>query len=115
MVKQALHRSDGVLKQYGFIVFVPTGGEFVLPVADDFQLEIGKWQWTGTAYMPFLPPPPTDAELTAKALSDAEAKPYKAILLVVRQYCNALKAGTFAAKTIAEVRDDFITAWKTLP
>ena len=58
------------------------------------------------------PPPPTADQLAA---TDADQKAIKAALLVVRTYCNGLKAGTYTAKTIPEVRDDFIQAWKSLP
>ena len=68
---------------------------------------------TDSAVVAYLNPPPlTVDQLAAK---DADLKQAKAILLVMRTYCNALKAGTYTAKTVAEVRDDFITAWKSLP
>lgn len=43
------------------------------------------------------------------------AKAIKAALLVMRAYCNALKAGTYTTKAVADVRADFMTAWKALP
>ena len=61
--------------------------------------------------LPVMPPP--DSNLLAAM--DADIKFTKATLLVVRQYCNALKAGTYTTKTIQDVKDDFIQAWKSLP
>ena len=55
------------------------------------------------------------AQLDAQATSQFETlKAEKATLLVVRAYCNALKAGTYTTKSLAELKDDFVTAYKAL-
>jgi hypothetical protein len=46
---------------------------------------------------------------------DGMSKAVKAALLVLRQYSNALQANTQTQKTIAQLRADFIAAWKSLP
>lgn len=38
----------------------------------------------------------------------------KALALLTRQYANGLKAGTFATKTIADVRSDFMALYRAL-
>jgi predicted RNA-binding protein associated with RNAse of E/G family len=42
-------------------------------------------------------------------------KALKSLALLTRQYANALKAGTFVAKTVADVRADFMTLYRALP
>ena len=55
------------------------------------------------------------AQLDEHATSQFEMlKAEKATLLVVRAYCNALKAGTYTTKSLAELKDDFVTAYKAL-
>jgi hypothetical protein len=44
-----------------------------------------------------------------------ESKTLKALALVMRAYCNALQAGTFTQKTVADVKADFLTAYRSLP
>jgi hypothetical protein len=82
----------------------------------------GLWtvrQWEGQEELPsdnpevvaFLAPkPPLD-------ISDINNldKALKALALLTRQYANALLAGTFAQKTVAEVRGDFMTIYRALP
>jgi hypothetical protein len=41
-------------------------------------------------------------------------KTEKAILLVVRAYCNALKGGTYTTQSVAELKAAFIAAYKSL-
>jgi len=45
---------------------------------------------------------------------DGMDKTAKAILLLTRSYCNALRAGTYTNKTIADLKSDFITAYKVV-
>lgn len=42
-------------------------------------------------------------------------KTLKALALLTRQYANALKAGTYVAKTVADTRGDFMTLYRALP
>ena len=42
-------------------------------------------------------------------------KSTKAALLLIRSYCNALKDGTYTTKTLADLKTDFITAYKAVP
>jgi hypothetical protein len=42
-------------------------------------------------------------------------KALKAISLLMRQYVNALRAGTFVVKSIADVRSDLMTIYRALP
>jgi hypothetical protein len=50
-----------------------------------------------------------------RALSDADQKALKAAVLLIRQYCNALLAGAYTQKSLADVRADYLTIWKALP
>jgi hypothetical protein len=59
--------------------------------------------------------PPTDAEQTAQATNELNQRMIQTLALVMRQYTNALLAGTYTNKTVADVRSDFIAAWKSLP
>lgn len=58
---------------------------------------------------------PTDPDKLGALLFDKMDKTEKAILLVVRKYCNDLLAGTYTTKTIPNVKADFIAAFKALP
>ncbi len=49
------------------------------------------------------------------AQQDVDMKAMKAALLVLMTYCNQLKAGTYVTKTPADVKNDYIAAWKSLP
>lgn len=63
------------------------------------------------------------ADLTTPASQDTLAgmrfdgmdKSMKATLLAVRAYCNALAAGTYTNKTLGQLKQDFIAAWKVIP
>lgn len=57
-----------------------------------------------------IPVPPLD-------ISDIDNldKTLKALALLTRQYANALKAGTYVAKTVADTRSDFMTIYRALP
>jgi hypothetical protein len=58
---------------------------------------------------------PTDPDrLGAKGFDEMD-KTVKAALLLMRSYCNALVAGTYTTKTVAQVRTDYITAYKAIP
>lgn len=46
---------------------------------------------------------------------DSMDKSEKAILLLLRSYCNALVAGTYTNKTISQLKTDFVTAFKAVP
>lgn len=56
------------------------------------------------------PKPPPD-------ISDIDNldKTLKALALLTRQYANALKAGTYVAKTPADTRADFMAIFRALP
>lgn len=60
---------------------------------------------------------PDQAEVDAQASSrfDNMDKTEKAILLLLRSYCNALQAGTYTNKTIPQLNADFVTAFKAVP
>lgn len=58
---------------------------------------------------------PTDIDKLASGRFDNMDKTVKAVLLLMRTYCNAVAAGTYTAKTIPQVKADFITAFKALP
>lgn len=55
------------------------------------------------------------ARTDENALSAVEVKAFQAMALVLRNYCNALKAGTYVNKSIQDVKQDLMTAWKALP
>lgn len=42
-------------------------------------------------------------------------KSTKAALLLMRSYCNALRAGTYTNKTLADLKTDFVAAYKVVP
>lgn len=56
------------------------------------------------------PKPPAD-------LSDLDnlEKSLKATVMLTRQYANAIKAGTYTAKTIADTKSDFAAIYRALP
>lgn len=41
-------------------------------------------------------------------------KALKALGLLTRQYCNAIAANTYATKTVADTRSDFMTIYRAL-
>jgi len=55
------------------------------------------------------------AQLDAHANSQFDTlKTEKAMMLVVRSYCNALKAGTYTTQSLSDLKAAFITAYKSL-
>lgn len=46
---------------------------------------------------------------------DQLQKQMKALALVMRSYCNALKAGTYTNKSVADLKADFKQAFDSLP
>ncbi len=48
-----------VLVAHGF-VSGNRPGDIIQPEKDGFSLDPGKWQWNGTAWIPFTPPPSQD-------------------------------------------------------
>jgi hypothetical protein len=57
---------------------------------------------------------PSDGDAMGARRFDGMDKTEKAILLLMRNYCNALVAGTQTNKTLAQLKADFITAFKAL-
>lgn len=58
---------------------------------------------------------PTDPDTLGGLRFDRMDKTEKAILLLVRSYGNALVAGTYVNKTLAQLKADFVTAFKAVP
>lgn len=56
--------------------------------------------------------PPTPIDLSN---IDNLDKVLKAIGLLLRQYTNALQAGTHSQKTVAQLKSDFATIYRNLP
>ena len=55
------------------------------------------------------------AQLDATANSQFDSlKTEKAMMLVVRSYCNALKAGTYTTQSLGDLKAAFIAAYKSL-
>ena len=55
------------------------------------------------------------AQLDATANSQFDSlKTEKAMMLVVRAYCNALKAGTYTTQSLGDLKAAFIAAYKSL-
>jgi hypothetical protein len=54
--RKALVSCGGVLVAHGFTEFTPEVGEQILDVAEDFDLEPGKWRWDGEAWASYEPP-----------------------------------------------------------
>lgn len=99
-----------MLLAHGYCDFVPQAGETVRDVADDFSREPMRWRWTGADYeavAPTLPPDLSNVDNLERTL--------KALALVMRDYCNALKAGTYTDKTVAQLKTDFATKYNSLP
>ena len=62
-------------------------------------------------------PDPVDPDPAPIDLSDINNldKVLKTLGLVMRDYCNQLKAGTYTNKSVAELRTDFMTKYQSLP
>lgn len=58
---------------------------------------------------------PSEAGVVASQRFDGMDRTTKAALLLLRAYCNALKAGTYTNKTLADLRTDFVDAYKIVP
>lgn len=58
---------------------------------------------------------PTNQDTLAGMRFDGMDKSTKAALLLMRSYCNALRAGTYPNKTLVDLRADFITAYRAVP
>lgn len=80
-----------VLKAHGF-VNRNASNDLVQDEADDFALQPGRWQWTGTTWVPFLPPPDPGIEtrLLLKQAIDAVVADV-AVRQSLRDFAQALK------------------------
>lgn len=63
------------------------------------------------ALVAFLAPKPT---IDLSNVDNLE-RTLKALALVMRDYCNALKAGTYTARTVQDLRADFAAKYNALP
>jgi hypothetical protein len=63
----------------------------------------------------FFNPPALTIDELAGARFDGMDKATKAALLLMRSYCNALQAGTYTNKSLAQLKADYITAFKAIP
>lgn len=70
-----------------------------------------KWLAAGNTPQPADPAP---APIDISDIDNLD-KALKALALLTRQYANALKAGTFVVKTVADVKSDFMTVYRALP
>lgn len=59
-------------------------------------------------------PKPTFTPIDLSDVDNLE-KTLKALALVMRDYCNALQAGTYTTKTVANLRADFKAKYDGLP
>ena len=59
---------------------------------------------------PVIPPQPDPSDY-----DNVQDKHLKALALVMRSYCNALKAGTYTNKSVADLKADFKQAFDALP
>lgn len=111
MGRKALYQqSDGLLLEHGFVAYTPAADQFMRDVADDFALEPRAWRWDGAQHVAVAPAPAVDP-----ASMDNAEKALKVLALVMRDYCNALKAGAYTNKSIADMKADFAAKWATLP
>ena len=51
MMKRALIDLNGVLKSWGYCDFVPSNGETVIDVPEDFDKTVGKWRHDGSNWV----------------------------------------------------------------
>ena len=77
--------------------------------ADDVTPDTHLWNGAAFVLKPVPPPPPDLSNV------DNLDKAFRALALLMRQYCNALQAGTYTQKTIAQMKADFKTIWDALP
>lgn len=65
--------------------------------------------WDGTVFISPTPPVPIDLS----DINNLEIA-FKALAGLTRQYCNALLSGTYTTKSVADVRSDFMTIYRSL-
>ena len=85
-------KTSGALKAFGF-VDANGAGDTKINVPDDFNLEPNKWQWDGSKFIAYTPPPPPLPKKTVdlKAAMDALiADPTSKQALI--DFVSALKA-----------------------
>lgn len=100
------------LRPHGFIGRLSDGADIPPNEANSDYKEYQKWLAAGNTPQPddSVPFQPTDFSNL-----DNLDKVLKAILLVMRQYTNALAAGTHTQKTVAQLKADLKTAYDALP
>lgn len=81
-------RMSGVLKAHGYAE-ANESDDVKMAVADDFDLEPGRWRWDGRAWVPVTPAPATDEELGELLDDDINVK---ALLLWQVDRLNELRA-----------------------
>jgi hypothetical protein len=96
----------GVLKAHGFVE-TNDPGDVKMAVAEDFNLTPGQWKWDGSAWVPFTPPPLTDAEKDAQLQGHVDGN--KVLAAIVRWQA------TLHGKTIAEAVAEIKAIYRALP
>lgn len=71
--RHAFLDAAGVLMAHGFVE-TNEPGQTRLAVAEEFNLEPGRWRWTGSAWVPQTPPPTREQRLRV-AIDQALADP----------------------------------------
>ncbi len=77
--------------------------------ADDVTPETHFFEGTSFILRPPQPPP-----IDLSNVDNLE-KTFKALALLMRDYCNALQAGTYTQKTVPQLKADFKTRFDALP
>lgn len=87
-------------------------GATIPPTTDNLDwVEYQKWLAAGNTPTPADPDP---VPIDYSNLDNLE-KTLKAIGLLMRDYTNALQAGTHTQKSIAQMKADFAVKWNSLP
>lgn len=100
------------LQANGYIKRLSDGASVPNDEANSDYAAFLKWQAEGGVpepYVPSIPVPPIDL-----SNMDNLDKVLKAVGLLLRQYTNALQAGTHTQKTVAQLKADFAAIYNSL-
>lgn len=110
MARYKIRAAGGVIDQ-------DNGGALVKPdKSSPAWREYLQWRKAGNAPDPADAPAPGPApEPIDYSSLDNAGKALMALGLLMKTYCNALQAGTYTARTNAQLKADFKAVWDSLP